>query len=49
MNEFIAVHYTISAQLHWAFHQLNYFGEDPLDIMIDFTTRFREKHEAVNS
>ena len=49
INEFIAIHYNISVQLHWAFHQLNYFGKDPLDIMIDFTTRFREKHEAVNS
>jgi hypothetical protein len=48
ISEFIAVHYNISAQLQWAFHQLNTFGEDPLDIMIDFTNRFAMNYESAH-
>jgi hypothetical protein len=49
ISEFIAVHYNISAQLQWAFHQLNTFGEDPLDIMIDFTNRYAMNYESAHS
>jgi hypothetical protein len=49
IHEFIAIHYSISAQLQWAFHQLNTFGVDPLDIMIDFTNRYARNPESAHS
>ncbi len=38
----VGEHFAWSVRIYWAFNQLQAFGEDPLDIMIDYRRRYKK-------
>lgn len=38
----VGEHFAWSVRIYWAFNQLHAFGEDPLDIMIDYRRRYNK-------